>query len=125
MGARKTTPSSAGQEDRPRFALPSDLANSLRYLERSELQRLQVAVAAEVASRNRGNSKARADDGSTSCPPRPDPSRIEAARITEIPEGKANLIRASFDAGLKPATIARTFGVSASLVNRLIRSAKK
>ena len=125
MGARKTTPSSAGQKDRPRFALPSDLANSLRYLERSELQRLQVAVAAEVASRNRGTATGRADNASTSSPPRPDPSRIEAARIAEIPEGKANLIRASFDAGLKPATIARTFGVSASLVNRIIRSAKK
>ena len=125
MGARKTTPSSAGQKDRPRFALPSDLANSLRYLEGSELQRLQLAVDAEVARRKRGTATGRADDASTSSPPGPGPSRIDAARMAEIPEGKANLFRASFDAGLKPATIARTFGVSASLVNRLIRSAKK
>jgi hypothetical protein len=29
--------------------------------------------------------------------------------IDEIPEGKANLIRASFRAGIKPVAIARTF----------------
>jgi hypothetical protein len=125
MGARKTTPSSAGPKDSSRFLLPSDLANSLRYLEDSELQRLQVAVDAEVARRKRDTSKGRADEASTSSPTAPRPSRIEAGRIAEIPEGKANLIRASFDAGLKPATMARTFGVSVSLVNRIIRSAKK
>jgi transposase-like protein len=45
--------------------------------------------------------------------------------MAEIPEGKANLVRASFEAGLKPPTIARTFGVSVSQVNRIIRSAEK
>src|SRR5689334_7243136 len=99
MGARKTTLSSAGAKDRPRFALPSDLANPLRYLEGPELQRPQVAVDAEVARGKRGAATGRADDGSTSSLLGPEPSRIEAARIAEVPEGKANLIRASFDAG--------------------------
>ncbi|HEY8441362.1 MAG TPA: hypothetical protein VIK79_07935, partial [Xanthobacteraceae bacterium] len=42
--------------------------------------------------------------------------------IDEIPEGRANLIRASFRAGIKPATIARTFRISQSLVARVLSS---
>jgi hypothetical protein len=45
--------------------------------------------------------------------------------IAEIPEGKANLIRASFGAGMKPPTIARSFGVPLSVVKRIIRSTEK
>ena len=53
------------------------------------------------------------------------PSPTERAEVAEVPEGKANLIRASFEAGMKAPTIARTFGVSVSVVNRIIRSMKK
>jgi DNA invertase Pin-like site-specific DNA recombinase len=42
--------------------------------------------------------------------------------IDEIPEGRANLIRASFKAGVKPAAIARTFRISQSLVDRVLSS---
>ena len=56
---------------------------------------------------------------------RPAPARDEHTNITEIPEGKANLIRAAFGAGLKPPAIARTFGISLSQVNRVIRSTEK
>jgi hypothetical protein len=38
----------------------------------------------------------------------------EHTNIAEIPEGKANLIRAAFGAGLKTPAIARTFGISLS-----------
>jgi transposase-like protein len=38
----------------------------------------------------------------------------------DVPEGKANLIRASFRAGLKPAAIAKTVGVPQSTVNRVL-----
>jgi len=37
-----------------------------------------------------------------------------------VPEGKANLIRASFRAGLKPAAIAKTVGVQQSTVYRVL-----
>ena len=138
MGTRKTTSSSARQKESssalfksftdkatspPRFALPSDLATSLRYLDDSELQRLQAAVDAEVNRRKRG---ARSDKGFVPSASRPVPSPVDAMpKVVEIPEGRANLIRASFAAGLKPATIARTFRVSLSLVNRIIREAEK
>ena len=55
----------------------------------------------------------------------PVPVRDEHTNIAEIPEGKANLIRAAFGAGLKTPAIARTFGISLSQVNRVIRSTGK
>jgi DNA-directed RNA polymerase specialized sigma24 family protein len=135
MDTRKTTHSSAGSKETspglsrelgdPAVGLPSDLATSLRYLENSELQRLQVAVEAEIARRKRGASTSGTDEGSAPRAVKPMPSRTERADIAEIPEGKANLIRASFGAGLKAPTIARRFGVSVSQVNRIIRSAEK
>ena len=45
--------------------------------------------------------------------------------IDEFPEGTANLIRASFRAGVKPAAIARTFRISQSLVNRILSGTEK
>src|ERR1041384_3777436 len=103
-------------------ALPTDIANSLQYLDDADLHRLQAAVAVEVARREQGSSTGKANKA-----PAPPASRpvSKAAKIAEIPEGKANLIRASFDAGVKPPTIARTFGVSLSLVNRTIGSSTK
>jgi DNA-directed RNA polymerase specialized sigma24 family protein len=109
----------------PAVGLPSDLATSLRYLENSELQRLQVAIEAEIARRKPGASTGKADEVFAPTAARPVSSSLEAAKIAEIPEGKANLVRASFEAGLKARTIARTFGVSVSQVNRIIRSAEK
>jgi len=135
MDTRKTTHSSAESKETspalsrelgdPAVGLPSDLATSLRYLENSELQRLQVAVEAEIARRKPGASTGKADEVFAPTAARPVSSSLEAAKIAEIPEGKANLVRASFEAGLKARTIARTFGVSVSQVNRIIRSAEK
>jgi len=119
----KTMTSSAGPKEtdiskrRLLVALPSDIANSLQYLGEADLHRLQAAVEAEIGRRKQGAPARGAFQ--------PVPSPVEAAKIAEIPEGKANLIRASFGAGMKPPTIARTFGVSVSLVNRIIRSSTK
>jgi len=72
MDTRKTTHSSAESKETspalsrelgdPAVGLPSDLATSLRYLENSELQRLQVAVEAEIARRKPGASTGKADE---------------------------------------------------------------
>jgi hypothetical protein len=45
--------------------------------------------------------------------------------MNEVPTGKANLIRASYRAGMKPSAIARTLRVSLALVNRVLGSAEK
>jgi DNA invertase Pin-like site-specific DNA recombinase len=108
----------------PPIGLPSDIANSLQYLEDTDLHRLRAAVEAEIARRKEGASTGK---HKAAAPPasRPVSSAVRAAKMAEIPEGRANLVRASFEAGLKPPTIARTFGVSVSQVNRIIRSAEK
>jgi predicted DNA-binding protein (UPF0251 family) len=128
-GPKETSPAlttaSADTPSSPPVALPRDLATALRYLEHSDLQRLRAAVEVEIARRKRGTSTGRTDERSAPIAARPTQSRIESTEVAELPEGKANLIRASFDAGLKAPTIARTFGVSLSLVNRIIRSSTK
>ena len=79
-------------------------------------------LAAEINRRDQGASTRHADERLAL--PRP-PIRKTSSTVEELPEGKANLIRASFNAGLKPATIARTYHVSQSLVHRVIKSADK
>jgi hypothetical protein len=115
-------PSSAEASVPQRVTLPSDLSTSLRYVDDAELERLRVALAAEINRRDQGASTRHADERLAL--PRP-PIRKTSSTVEELPEGKANLIRASFNAGLKPATIARTFHVSQSLVLRAIKSADK
>jgi len=115
-------PSSAEASVPQRVTLPSDLSTSLRYVDDAELERLRVALAVEINRRDQGASTRHADERLAL--PRP-PIRKTSSTVEELPEGKANLIRASFNAGLKPATIARTFHVSQSLVHRVIKSADK
>jgi hypothetical protein len=92
-----------------RIRLPGDLAHSLEYIDDAELRKLQHAVNDEMERRSRKTVTK------------------ESVRPTDkaairIPEGNANLIRASFKAGLKPAAIARSLGVSLSLVRRVLQS---
>jgi hypothetical protein len=77
-----------------RIRLPGDLARSLEYLDDAELRKLQDAVNDEIKRRSR---KAVTKESVR-------PADKEAVRI---PEGRVNLIRVSFKAGLKPAAIAR------------------
>ena len=103
--------------------LPSDLSKSLQYLDDAQLERLRAGVAAEINRRDKGAKERQAGTAASS---RTSPVRQRSsATQEELPEGKANLIRASFNAGLKPATIARTFHVSQAVVHRIIRSPEK
>jgi len=94
-----------------RIRLPSDLSGSLKHLDDAELQRLRDAVAAEIARRAPELGKKESDRASSS-----------AEATVRIPEGKANLIRASFKAGLTPPAIARTVGMPLVLVRRVLKS---
>lgn len=100
--------------------LPSDLSGSLKYLDDAQLRRLLEAVNVEVNRRNQIVSRSDKDKSQAT---RTLPTKT--SNVDQIPEGKANLIRASFAAGLKPAAIARTFRISQSLVNRIIGSTEK
>ena len=112
-----------------RVTLPSDLPGSLKYLDDAQLRRLLDAVTVEINRRNQGDAK-----NKDAIPPvagtlekgEPVPVSDKTTRaIDEIPEGKANLIRASFRAGIKPVAIARTFRISQSLVNHVLNSMEK
>jgi hypothetical protein len=121
--SRPATPSSTDTPVTPRVALPTDLSTSLRYLDDAQLQRLSGAVAAEINRRDQrvsptSPSKAAGTEVSQSAS-----LRQEANVVEGVPEGKVNVIRAAFNAGVKPAAIARAFRVSQSLVNRVIRAA--
>ena len=55
------------------------------------------------------------------------PQAVSLAKLAaaEVPTGKANLIRASYQAGMKPVTIARSLRISRSLVDRVLGSSEK
>jgi len=112
-----------------RVTLPSDLSGSLKYLDDAQLQKLLEAVTVEIDRRNQGapkNETATAAATGTSSQRQSAAFRNTKTRgIDEFPEGTANLIRASFRAGVKPAAIARTFRISQSLINRILSAAEK
>src|SRR6267378_4236605 len=84
-----------------RVTLPGDLSGSLKYLDDAQLQRLREAVTVETNSRNQGAPKNKAATGTPS-EGQSAPFRDKKLRgVDEIPEGKVNLIRASFRAGIK------------------------
>ena len=120
---RAASAASGGVPSTPRIALPNDLSTTLRYLDNPELQRLLAAVMTEIGRRTEGAST-RHTGKAAAAVPQVEPF-TKASDIDEIPEGKANLIRASFRAGLKPAAIARMFRIPPSLVNRIIGSMTK
>jgi hypothetical protein len=108
-----------------RVTLPRDLSGSLKYLDDAQLQRLLEAVTVEIDRRKQGapkNETATAAATRTSSLGQSAAFRNKTRGIDEFPEGTANLIRASFRAGVKPAAIARTFRISQSLVNRVLSS---
>ena len=105
--------------------LPDDLVSSLRLLADAELERLQSAVVNEVARRGPPTPPlGRASDPSDERERRvrtissPQTRQFPSSGVTA---GKANAIRAAFRAGLKPATIARQFGVPQSVVRQVLQ----
>jgi hypothetical protein len=86
-------------------------------------------VTVEINRRNQGGPKnetaAAAPTGASSQGQSATIRNKKVRGIDKIPAGTANLIRASFRAGVKPAAIARTFRISQSLVNRIVSSSEK
>jgi DNA invertase Pin-like site-specific DNA recombinase len=78
-------------------------------------RRTRAAPRNEPAPVNKESSRGR--------PAGPGQDKVKAAN--DIPAGKANLIQASFKAGLKPATIARNLRISESLVRRVLSEKAK
>ncbi len=110
------------------IALPADLGRSLRLLDDAQLDRLAEAVADEV--RRRGRS-APADPSVAGRSPKRTPAKEARARpekpdsAAAVTAGQERLILAAFEAGLRPAAIAKEFRVSRSAVQHVITDAKR
>ena len=107
--------------EHPRITLPKNLSETLKRLEDAELEILLREVTAEVE--RRGVMK----PVNTVATPHTVPAAKFQARQSkssgvpaDLPAGKANLIKASHSAGMKPAAIARVFRLSQSVVNRVL-----
>jgi hypothetical protein len=95
-----------------RHVLPKDLPSAIRQLEDQELDRLLAAVLAE--QKRRGRKPAVSIQT-------PDLPQTEAV-ATPLTPGKLSAVRAAFKAGVKPAQIARQFGLSLSDVRKALAS---
>ncbi len=96
----------------PRVTLPRNLSATLQSLEDFELETLQRAVGAEIKRRGRAGLDVEV----------PEPKAVVPAKASDakMPAGKANLIRASFQTGMKPSAIARSLRVSLTVVNQVL-----
>src|SRR5215813_10815891 len=116
-----TTQPSALDKDKPapayslsdtsRIVLPKNLAQTLQFLSDDDLETMRAAVEAELGRRR----------------PQPAPAATMSIRRDRergsgpaIPSGRANLIKASYQAGMKPVAIARTIRLSPSVVNTVL-----
>jgi len=91
------------------IGVPADLEHSLRHLDDAELDRLVDAATAEARRRGRQAGKTSGVRG------RGKPKPVTA--------GQEKLILAAFEAGLKPAAIAREFRLSRAQVDGVLAGA--
>ena len=107
--------------EHPRVTLPTNLAETLKRLQDAELVTLFREVTVEIE--RRGVMK----PVNAVVAPRTVPAPKVQARHSkssgepaDLPAGKANLIKASYSAGMKPSAIARMFRLSRSVVDRVL-----
>ena len=109
--------------------LPSDLAGSLRRLGDGEFDRLLRAVAEEARRRGRPGAEDPAPSAASGSgkPPQSAPAAGGRAkkRPLPVPPGQARLIRAAYEAGVKPAAIARQLRLSRAQVENVIGRPKR
>ena len=106
----------------PSVLLPNDLEASLATLNDRDFELLLVAVMKEAARRG---DRVKAPDAPTNAtvPVKLSPKSERKAPLGhDIPMTKANLVRAALKAGVKPAAIARQFGICHALIRGLLRS---
>ena len=115
---RETAPRDAlAPPVRAPFLLPSNLDAGLRALDDKALARLKDAVDREALRRV---PQPTAPEPPTQTKQDTTPRPSKAASEPGIAIGKANMIRAAFKAGLKPAAIARQLGISPALVRSVL-----
>ena len=96
-----------------RIVLPRDLPTAIKHLSDQELDRLSAAVIAEQQARGGGKT--------TVVEKSERKAKVEVAAAS-LSTGKLNAVRAAFKAGVKPAQIAKQFGISQSDVRKALAS---
>jgi hypothetical protein len=115
----------------PRIALPKNIAQTLKYIDDFDLESLRAAVENELRRR-------RAEKGTETELPAAEaaPAPVQRARRggampaveqehSALPLGKASLIRASAQSGMKRQAIARSLRIPLAEVNRVLKSEAK
>jgi hypothetical protein len=97
--------------------LPKDLAGALARLGDAEVDTLLAAVFAEAG--RRGRLPPTSPKGESTADAR-SLRRTAATGAGPLTTGKLNAVRAAFKAGVRPAAIARQFGISQSDVKRAL-----
>ena len=110
--------------DRPRFALPGDLAGSLRHLEDNQLDTLLRAANAEAE--RRGWKSPQTVPGRPRRDSAPAPrANARKRKDTALTPGQEKIVRAALAAGVGPAAIARQFGIPRTQIQRIAAAAKR
>ena len=110
---------------RPRPLLPKDLAGALTRLGDTEVDALLAAVTVTAEARRRGRpapASTKEPKAEATSRVRRSPPEVGAASLTT---GKLNAVRAAFKAGVKPAAIARQFGISQAHVKKALAGESK
>ena len=116
------------QAGKSKIALPTDLGRSLRLLDDAQLDRLTKAVTDEVRRRGRNppDSPSAAGRSAKRIPTRAARAKPEEPdRAATVTPGQERLILAAFEAGLRPAAIAKEVRLSRSTVQHVITDAKR
>jgi hypothetical protein len=102
---------------KPRIALPTNIAQTLTFLDDIDLETLRLSVAAEVQRRRSLTGAVAVPKGDDVLPERSAKKPTARRNEAPVPAGKVSLIRASAKSGLKPSAIARTLRISLTDVN--------
>ncbi len=133
-GSRKSrrpapAPAPARPSREPGVALPADLGRSLRLLDDDALDRLLEAAIGEARRRGRAVPEASPGESWQADPPDPAMGRAKTSgaqdRAGGTTPGQERLILAAWEAGLKPAAIAREFRLSRAAVQHVITGAQR
>jgi hypothetical protein len=113
------------------MALPKNIAETLKYLDDSDLEALRVSVEKELQRRRAVRGVATKVSAESGIPSEEASAKgggfksVKKQGAPSLPVGMASLIRASFVSGMKPQAIARTLRISIAQVNEVLASKVK
>ena len=122
-GAAPSAPGSHRPSTNGRLALPADLGRSLRLLDDDALDRLVKAAIEEARRRGHDVTQDSVDENRQS--KRPQTKSGPSDQTGGVTPGQERLILAAYEAGLKPAAIAREFRLSRPTVQHVITAAQR